>query len=338
MGNSDVWDFSHPRSLWRPDRKSPPDSPAPASTRRREPVRQYGSGRAGARGERDDREAVGGRRRPAGPPHGRRAPQTAGRRRPPAGPRREPAAGRPEPAHAAAGRRPCRSRTRSTCSSSRRSRAADADAIRAVIHAAYQAGTPVETLADRVIAPAMTALGHEWETGRTSVATEHRVTQACVAALYESAGATARERGAGPPGRRRRGARARPLHPADAAGEADAARRRVGRGQPRPAHAAGGVRARPSTSCSPRLVWVSVSHLRDPADVPGGVPQALPRAAEARGVAVAVGGAGLTPELRAAMRYTTFGDGMTQLAAFARSLHPPPARRGAAGRRLSVEL
>ena len=41
---------------------------------------------------------------------------------------------------------------------------------------------------------------------------------------------------------------------------------------------------------------------------------------------MAIGGSGLPEALRVKMPYTSFGDGMTQLAAFARSLHSRPAR------------
>src|SRR4051812_34125888 len=42
----------------------------------------------------------------------------------------------------------------------------EGDAVRSLIHGAYQSGVAMETLADFVIAPAMNQLGHEWEAGR----------------------------------------------------------------------------------------------------------------------------------------------------------------------------
>ena len=207
-------------------------------------------------------------------------------------------------------------------------RAADGDAIRAVVHAGYQAGVAVETLADRVVGPALTELGHDWHAGRSSVMAEHRVTQACVAALYEL---RATLRGHSGPGR-----------PVALGGAPehdhyvlptlfakltllDAGWDAINLGPHTPFEAfEAAVR-----QWSPRLVWLSVSHAPDAerflAEYAG-----FYQFCEGRDVAVAVGGFGLQGPLRSRMAYTAYGDGMTQLAAFARTLHrrPAPPKRG----------
>ena len=64
-------------------------------------------------------------------------------------------------------------------------RLGDEAAVRAAVHGGYEAGLPVEVLADRVIAPAMHALGHQWEQGRIDVFHEHRGTLLCAGVLHE---------------------------------------------------------------------------------------------------------------------------------------------------------
>jgi methanogenic corrinoid protein MtbC1 len=59
------------------------------------------------------------------------------------------------------------------------------DEARAIIRSAYGSGVAVETLADKIVAPAMRKLGHDWETSRIDVWQEHRGTQLCAAALYD---------------------------------------------------------------------------------------------------------------------------------------------------------
>jgi excisionase family DNA binding protein len=207
-------------------------------------------------------------------------------------------------------------------------KAGDGNQARALLHGAYQSGLSIEAIADQVVSPTMIGIGHEWALGRIDVLHEHRGTQLCAAALYEL----------------------------KAQLEANAERDRpvaVG-GSPEHDHyflanlliqmslIDGGwdaVNLGPHTpmrsfqtallELQPRLVWVSVSHLADPDRFLDDYRQFY-AAAERMGVAVAVGGRGLTEQLRAAMPYTTFGDGLSQLTAFARTLHPRPRppRRG----------
>jgi hypothetical protein len=87
--------------------------------------------------------------------------------------------------------------------------------------------------------------------------------------------------------------------------------------------------AKAITVLRPRLLWLSVCHLEREEDFVRGYRE-LYTLAEKAGVAVAIGGHGLIEPLRAKIPYTTYGDGLGHLAAFARTLHRPasPPKRG----------
>ena len=209
--------------------------------------------------------------------------------------------------------------------------AADAERVRELIVGGYRGGLSVEELADRVICPGFRHVGHEWESGRLPVMTEHRLSQAAAAAVYELRGML---RTAGGCPERPVAVGGAPEHdhymlPTLLAqltlldGGWDA----VNLGPHTPVNA---FRAAVE-DLRPLLVWVSVSHLPEPEQFAAEF-NSLCEFCEATGVAVAVGGRGLTAEVRAKLRYTAFGDGLTQLLAFARSLHRrhacPKRKRG----------
>jgi MerR family transcriptional regulator, light-induced transcriptional regulator len=207
----------------------------------------------------------------------------------------------------------------------RRGRGAE---VSAIIRRAYNLGVAIESIADRVIAPVMVKVGHDWECARIDVWEEHRGTQFCAAALYDLKDEleTRAERnrpvavGAAPEGDPY-------LLPTvlaqlvllDAGWEAV----QLGPDTPLPS-LANAVR-----ELRPRLLWLSVSYLEDASAFIGAYKE-LHRVAEREGVAVALGGQGLVPSVRSAIPYTTHGDGLSHLAAFARVMHPrpKPPRRG----------
>ncbi len=193
-----------------------------------------------------------------------------------------------------------------------------------IVRRAYDSGLPIETLADQVIAPAMAHVGHQWETARLDVWHEHRGTQLCATALYD----LKRELES-------RAERNRPVA-VGAAPEGDpytlptllaqlvlldAGWEAVNLGPNTPlASLTKAVR-----ELRPRLVWLSASYIRSAEEFLGAYCD-LYRVAELQGVAVAIGGQALGGPIRASMGYTTHGDGLSHLAAFARTLHPRPKR------------
>jgi len=198
--------------------------------------------------------------------------------------------------------------------------ALDTESIRTLIHSGYRSGLAVEVLADRVIAPALHQLGHGWESGKVEVLEEHRVTQACVTALYELKGML-----------RHGGDEARPV----AIGGAveldyhtlptllasltllDCGWEAINLGPHTPISA---MRLA-LDQFKPRLVWISAMYLVNPQQFLTEY-KAFFREAESRGVIVAIGGQAFGEDLRKKMDYTSYGDNLTQLAALARSLHP----------------
>jgi excisionase family DNA binding protein len=200
----------------------------------------------------------------------------------------------------------------------------DPDLLRAVIDGAYRCGLAIDRLADEVIAPVFHEVGQEWERGRLEVMAEHRVTQACLAALHELAPALRGAEGAGRPV----AVGGAPEHDHHGLGSllaqmalTDCGWEAVNLGPHTPFAA---LRAA-VRELRPRLVWVSATCLVEPERFVAEYREFYPEAVVA-GAAVAIGGSGITEAVRTQLPYACYGDGLTHLAEFARSLYRPPRR------------
>jgi len=207
-------------------------------------------------------------------------------------------------------------------------RLADAELVNSLIVGSYKKGYSIEVLADRVIGPAMHQIGHDWEAGLIQIFQEHRATQTVVAALYTLTGQLRPQSGSN-----------RPVA--------------IG-GAPENDHSIlpsllcklvllecgwEAINLGPHTPMSsftmaiddlqPRLVWLSASHLFD-SEVFIREYGDFFQVAQNRQIPVAIGGGAFTEPIRKRLLYTTFGDTLSQLAAFARMLHRQPTipRRG----------
>lgn len=207
-------------------------------------------------------------------------------------------------------------------------RAGDAEAVRSIIHGAYHAGHSIDVIADEVICPALSAIGHEWSTGAIDVMHEHRGSQMIAAAVYELKGVLDRN--------------AERQRPVAVGGAIEADHYVLPSLLAQSALLDNGweaVNIGPNTPFSsftkairemrPKLVWVSVSNLHDADRFESEYREFYGVACDA-GVPVAIGGRALTEELRSRIPYTAYGDRLAHLVAFARTLHvrPRPPKRG----------
>lgn len=197
-----------------------------------------------------------------------------------------------------------------------------ADEARALLARARRDHVPIARIADEVIAPVMAEVGRRWHAGKIDVWHEHRASHACMAALHDvQADLQANARGNRPTA-------------VGGAAEGDPyylpsllvqmvlleeGWNAVNLGPDVPFASLTGA----MKELRPKLVWLSVSHLGDRDEFIRKY-KTFFRQAEHAGVAVAIGGSALVPAVRTAIPYTTFGDRLSHLAAFARTLNPRP--------------
>lgn len=198
-----------------------------------------------------------------------------------------------------------------------------ADVSRLLLRA-FDFGVSVADMGDRLIAPVMREIGHGWETGRLQIWHEHRATLLIAGALYELAAVL-----------QARALRDRPIA-LGGAPESDpyvmpsllAQLTLLDNGWQ-------AVNLGPNTPFAtlldcvrllkPKMVWLSATYLPSVERFVQEANELFGELEDAR-VPLAIGGQALASPIRGSLRYTTHGDGLGHLAAFAATLEPRPRR------------
>ncbi len=188
---------------------------------------------------------------------------------------------------------------------------------RTLIHSLYRSGWNAVALGDDLIRPVMQRIGHGWMAGSLDVYQEHEATGIVTGALRDLADRAGEDRpdaplaiGANPEG-----------DPYVLAGllaelvlrEMGWSVRNLGCNLPLQSLAQAAVRYRP------RLIYMSVAHLKDEDQFVREYQSFFARAA-AVGSAVILGGQALGPEVRSRLVYASHGERLAHLAEFARRL------------------
>ena len=195
--------------------------------------------------------------------------------------------------------------------------AGDEEAARRTVLDLYLAGHPTHVIFDRVIAPAFHEIGDRWGHGETEVYQEHRAVEVCARALLALRDALAPATGPKAIGGTLEG------DPYTLAGVmAEVVLRENGWSSQfiGPAHPT-------ATLCEairevrPKLFYLSHSPPM-PLETLVGSYSPIYKVAIECGCAVVVGGRALTPEIRAALEFSSCADNMAHLVGYVRSLQP----------------
>lgn len=200
----------------------------------------------------------------------------------------------------------------------------DIQHARTIVHGSYFRGMGLSAIGDELIRPAMGQIGYDWAVGEIDVYQEHQATRICESVLYELKGKVEQ-------------AASQQDRPVALGGSPE--------GDPTVipslliqmvllengwdainlgAHTPLASFRRALKEVKPKLLWLSLTHeVTDPKQFLEEYAE-VSRLAEQQGTAIALGGRALSAEMRNKMWYTMFGDGVTQLANFARQIRPVP--------------
>ena len=189
---------------------------------------------------------------------------------------------------------------------------------RLLIQSVYNSGCGAVALADQVIRPVMTRIGHAWMAGMLDIYQEHQASHIVASSLMELIERVSREQPASGPVALGATTEGDPYVLSSLLGELALREmgwevRNLGVNLPLRSLANATLQYRP------KLIFLSINYLRDP-DISSASIMSFYETAARCGAAVIVGGQALGPELRSRLVYTAFGDRMIILAEFARQL------------------